>query len=120
MKALEPNSQKAGDIIAVVVVASLAISVVVIACPPLALALPFLATAAVGAVVTAVVSAGAVLIVAQVIVNVGTEQGRNKIAECLERNEASFAECSRQGAIVTALTCLPRYMAGAIACLAIE
>lgn len=104
-----------------VVITSLVISAAMIVGGPFALTAIFLlATAVVGGVITASYVAAAAAIVANVVDNVGTEEGRAKVAECLAQADRRFADCAQQGAIVTALVCMPVYLADAAACLVKE
>ena len=114
--------------IATVVVASLVVSALIIACPPLAIALPVLASLAAGAVfgvgaivVGAFVVVGAVTLLERVATNVGTEQGRDQIAECLQEVDSRYDTCVAEHPLIALMGgCLAEYLLRAAACLLVE
>lgn len=101
-----------------VMVASLVISAVMIACPPLALAIPVLTAAAIGGFITAAILTGASVLFARVSANVGTEEGRDRLGECIEVANRKYDTCVTENPLV-ALTggCLAAWLIDSGICL---
>ena len=71
----------------------LVVAVAVIACPPLGLALFDLASAAYAVAAVAAIAALAALLVDRLIVNLGTDQGRDKVAACQHKVDGNYRNC---------------------------
>jgi hypothetical protein len=118
-----PNVQRASvrTAITTVVVASLVISAVMIACPPLAIAISILTTAALSGAITASIVAGAVILVGRIAANVGTEEGRNKVAECIAAVDTKYNDCVATHPLIAVMGgCLAEWVINATSCLTAE
>lgn len=82
------------DTVALVIV----VAVLVVAVPPLAIALVDLSSAAVTVVAVAEVIAGAAFVIVQLVENIGTDKGRDKVAACQDQVARDFEHCKAQAA----------------------
>ena len=116
--------EAAVTVLASVVVASLILSAVMIACPPLGLALYLLSAAALGvvftagyAVVSGAIIAGTNALLARVAAEVGVDVGSDKSAECLATAESIRTTCEAEDPLARALgVCLAEFLLRAAAC----
>lgn len=116
-----------GDVLAAVVVTSLVISVAMIIGGPMALvAMIALTTAVVGGVVSgvayvpAVIAVAAASLVGRIAANVGSEESRDKLKECMENVDARYRQCVQQGGVLGTPFCLIQYVANAAGCITAE
>lgn len=102
----------------------LVVVVAVIAFPPLGLVLVDIAAPVAAAVYAAAIVAGAVLMVARLVENVGTEKGRDRVAECQDRVESKKRRCISEAGdlpypinIAAADACYAQWLLDAAVCL---
>lgn len=112
----DPQREAVVNVIAAVVVTSVIVSVVIIACPPLALAIPYLVATAAGTAIYV----GLLALVANATENAGTEEGRNKAAECSARAERVFDNCVATTPMILLPKCLLNWTAETVKCNLLE
>jgi len=82
------------DTVALVIV----VAVLVVAVPPLGIALVDIASSVSAVVFAAEVIAGAAFVIVQLVENIGTDKGRDKVATCQDQVEREFEHCKAQAA----------------------
>ena len=91
---------------------------------PLLLAVVVVGAAPISAVITAVVIAQAVSIVARVVENVGTDEGKDRVAKCQDAVDAAYKSCKAKAAqsccgldAVQALECYQTWLFDSAVCI---
>ncbi|HUE82839.1 MAG TPA: hypothetical protein VMM84_12070 [Pyrinomonadaceae bacterium] len=103
------------------IVASLAISAILIACPPLGLALTVLAAAALTGIITAGIVAGAAALVARALENAGSEERQNRVETCMRDADASYDNCVTNHPLIALMGgCMAELLLKSAACLLLQ
>ena len=121
--ALKLSSQRitVRDTLTVIVVASVLVSAAMLVGPLLGLELLVMAglVAVVGG--TDLLIAGASILVVRALTNISSEEGRDKIADCLQGVDAKKSSCETENPLYAAVGgCLAEWVLNAAACLAVE